>query len=143
MPPRSRLIRSIAAPSIITIPLACPHTPRAEEPGAAFIAFQRWLHAADMAANDAATHEICGWGVIDLRTPFLARAIRRGVDATAWDDLAKRYDDASRERRYVEAMLTAHGANAPVQRIGGIHATGGCTDALRERVERQTAHDAP
>lgn len=104
--------------------------------GAGYLAYQQWLHAADLAANDSVTHEICGWGTIDLRTPFLSAAIKQGVDVTAWHELAKRYDDAARERRRTEAVLTAHGANAPMQRTSGLYATGGCTDVVRERIER-------
>ncbi|WP_240002397.1 hypothetical protein [Oleisolibacter albus] len=111
----------------------------AQERGSGYLAFQRWLHAADVAANDAITYEVCGWGMIDLRTPFLAAAIKQSVDVTAWDDLAKRYDNAARERRRTEAVLTAHGANAPMQRTSGLYATGGCTDAVRERTEQQVS----
>ncbi|HYH20696.1 MAG TPA: hypothetical protein VD995_18975 [Azospirillum sp.] len=111
--------------------------------GSGYLAMQRWLHAADVAANESVTYEICGWGMIDLRTPFLSSAIKQGVDVTAWDELARRYDDAARERQRTEALLTAHGANAPMQRTSGLHATGGCTDAVRERIERQTTHNAP
>ncbi|MBP7337496.1 hypothetical protein [Niveispirillum sp.] len=114
---------------------------QAEERGSGFLAFQRWLHAADVAANDAVTYEICGWGMIDLRTPFLAAAIKQGVDVTAWDDLAERYDDAARERRQTEAVLTARGANAPMQRTSGLYATGGCTEALRKRIWEQSEAD--
>lgn len=116
---------------------------RAEEHGSAYLTLQRWLHAADVTANESVTYEICGWGMIDLRTPFLSAAIKQGVDVQAWDELAKRYDDAIRERRRTEAVLTAHGANTPVQRTSGLYATGGCTDAIRERVERQATHIAP
>lgn len=114
---------------------------RAQERGSGYLAYQRWLFAADVAANDAVTYEICGWGMIDLRTPFLASAIKQDVDVTAWHELAKRYDDAMRERRQTEAMLTAHGANAPTQRISGLYATGGCTEPLRKRIEQQSVDD--
>lgn len=116
---------------------------RAQERGSGYIAYQRWLFAADTAANDAVTYEICGWGVIDLRTPFLIVAIKEGVDVTVWDALAKRYDDAERERRRLEAVLTAYGENKPTRRIGGLYATGGCADTVRERIERQAAPKVP
>lgn len=108
----------------------------ADDSGAAYLAMQCWLHAADAAANDGVTYEVCGWGVIDLRTPFLSAAIKQGVDATAWDDLATRYDDAARERRRTEAVLTAHGANAPTQRTSGLYATAGCAESVRTRIEQ-------
>lgn len=111
----------------------------AQEPGSGYLAMQRWLHAADVAANESVTYEICGWGVIDLRTPFLSSAIKHGVDVLAWDELAKRYDDTARERQRTEAVLTAHGANAPMQRTSGLHATSGCADAVRERIEQYAA----
>jgi hypothetical protein len=82
-------------------------------------------------------------GVIDLRTPFLANAIKQGVDVTVWDELARRFDDAARERRRTEAVLTAHGTNAPMQRTNGLYATGGCTDMIREGIERQATSNAP
>lgn len=101
------------------------------------------MHAADVAANESVTYEVCGWGVIDLRTSLLSSAIEQGVDVLALDELAKRYDDAARERRRTEAVLTAHGMNAPMQRISGLHFTGGCTDAVRARIEQQTKPDVP
>lgn len=126
----------------VTLALAFdPGGVQAQERGSGYLAFQRWLHAADVAANDAATYEICGWGMIDLRTPMLSAAIKQGVDVTAWHELAKRYDDAARERRETEAVLTAHGANAPMQRITGLYATGGCADKVREQIEKQRDGD--
>lgn len=143
MPPFSRYVRITAILSIIaTFTVAMP-TLHAEERGSGYIAYQRRLLAAEMAANDAVTYEICGWGMIDLRTSFLATAIKQGVDVTVWDELAKRFDDTARERRRTEAVLTAHGANAPMQRTSGLYATGGCTDALREQIERQATSNAP
>jgi len=111
--------------------------------GSGYLAYQQWLHAADVAANESVTYEICGWGVIDLRAPFLSAAIKKGVDVTAWHELAKRYDDAARERRQTEALLTAHGANMPMQRTSGLYATGGCVDAVRERIERRATESQP
>ncbi|QCO04781.1 hypothetical protein [Azospirillum argentinense] len=108
-----------------------------------YVAHQRWLQAADVAANEQVTHEICGWGFIDLRTPFLLSAVRQGIDALLWDELAQRFDGAIRERRQTEAVLTAHGANAPVQRITGLHATGGCSEAVRERIRRLASAPSP
>jgi hypothetical protein len=116
---------------------------QAGELGSGYLAYQQWLHAADVAANESVTDEICGWGVIDRRTAFLSAAIKQGVDVTAWRELAKRYDAAARERRQTEAVLTAHGSNAPTQRTSGLHATGGCADAVRERIERRATHKAP
>lgn len=115
----------------------------AQEPGSGYLSFQRWLHAADIAANDAVTHEICGWGMIDLRTPLLSAAIKQGVDVLAWDELAQRYDNAVRERRQTEAVLTAHGANSPMQRTSGLYATGKCAEPLRTRIEQQSMADQP
>jgi serine/threonine-protein kinase HipA len=42
-----------------------------------------------------------------------------------------------------EAVLTAHGTNAPMQRTNGLYATGGCTDVIREGIERQATSNAP
>ncbi|AWJ91790.1 hypothetical protein Sp245p_18400 (plasmid) [Azospirillum baldaniorum] len=108
-----------------------------------YVAHQRWLQAADVAANEQVTHEICGWGFIDLRTPFLQSAVRQGIDALLWDELAQRFDGAIHERRQTEAVLTAHGANAPVQRITGLHATGGCSEAVRKRIQRLASAPSP
>lgn len=108
-----------------------------------YVAHQRWLQAADVAANEQVTHEICGWGFINLRTPFLQSAIRQGVDALLWDELAQRFDGAIRERRRTEAILTAHGANAPAQRLSGLHATGGCSATVRERIRRLASAPSP
>lgn len=104
-----------------------------------YITMQKWLQAAEDAANERVTYEICGWGSIDLLTPFLAGAVRQGVDAPMWDELTRRYEEAVRERRRTEAVLTAHGANAPNQRTTGLHATGGCSDSVRQRIERKGA----
>lgn len=138
MPSLSHPARSGAALAIAVALIATAHVSHAEERGSGYLAYQQWLHAADVAANESITYEICGWGVIDLRTPFLSVAIKQGVDVTAWHELAKRHDDAVRERRQTEAVLTAHGANAPMQRTSGLYATGGCTDTVRERIERPT-----
>jgi len=101
-----------------------------------YVTAQRWLQAAEDAANARVTYEVCGWGSIDLLTPLLTGALRRGVDPVMLDALATRYDDSVRERRRNEAVLTAHGANAPMQRVTGLHATGGCADSVRARIER-------
>jgi len=100
---------------------------------------QKWLQAAEDAANEHVTYEICGWGSIDLLTPFLAGAVRQGVDALMWDELTRRYEEAIRERRRAEAVLTAHGANAPNQRTTGLYATGGCSNSVRQRIEKKAA----
>lgn len=112
---------------------------RASEGIDVYVTAQRWLQAAEDAANDRVTYENCGWGSIDLLTPFLAGAVRQGVDAPMWDELTRRYEEAVRERRRTEAVLTAHGANAPNQRTTGLHATGGCSDSVRQRIERKGA----
>ncbi len=51
--------------------------------------------------------------------------------------------DPIRERRRTEAILTAHGANAPAQRLTGLHATGGCSETVRERIRRQASAPSP
>ncbi|HYD69266.1 hypothetical protein [Azospirillum sp.] len=104
-----------------------------------YITMQKWLQAAEDAANEHVTYEICGWGSIDLLTPFLAGAVRQGVDALMWDELTRRYEEAIRERRRAEAVLTAHGANAPNQRTTGLYATGGCSNSVRQRIEKKAA----
>ncbi|MFZ4703294.1 MAG: hypothetical protein ACOYMG_24895 [Candidatus Methylumidiphilus sp.] len=116
---------------------------QADGVGSGYLTMQHWLHAADVAANDSVTYEICGWGVIDLRTSFLSAAIRQGGDVTAWDELAKRYDDAARERRRTEAVLTAQGANTPTERTSGLYATGGCSSVVRERIEHGNGFPTP
>lgn len=137
MPPLSCNVSITAVLSIIGASTLAMPAPHAEERGSGYIAYQRQLFAADMAANDAVTYEICGWGVIDLRTPFLIAAIKEGVDVTVWDALAKRFDDAEWERRRLEAVLTAHEENKPMQRTTGLYATGGCTNTVRKRIERK------
>lgn len=78
---RSRT-RICAAMLAVIASFSLPNATRAQERGSGYLAYQRWLHAADVAANDAVTYEVCGWGMIDLRTPFLAAAIKQGVDVT-------------------------------------------------------------
>ena len=63
----------------------------AEGKGSGYLAIQRWLHEADVMANKSVTYEICGWGVIDLRTPFLSAAIERGIDIRVWADYGEEY----------------------------------------------------
>ena len=53
--------------------------------------------------------------------------------------MAKRYDDAERERRRAEAILTEHGENVPLKRTSGLYATDGCANSVREQIERQPA----
>lgn len=133
------LVRQMAQVAAVCAML-CPGVAtqvRADSIGSGYLAMQRWLHAADVVANESVTYDVCGWGFVDLRTPFLSAAIRHGIDVLAWGELAKRYDDSARERRRMEAALTAHGANAPIQRTTGLYATGGCADAVRERIERR------
>lgn len=122
--------------------MSAPPTAHAEDRIPGYVTTQRWLQAAEAAANEQVTYEVCGWGSIDLLTPFLTAAIRQGVDVALWDSLTQRYEDTARERRRTEAVLTAHGANAPPQRTTGLHATGGCTDSVRERIERRAAAKA-
>jgi hypothetical protein len=102
-----------------------------------YLSMQRWLFDADTLANESITYEICGWGTIDLRTPLLSAFMERGFSALSWDDLMKRYDDSILERRRLEAMLTAHGANMPERRAMGLHATGGCVEGTRERIKHR------
>jgi hypothetical protein len=62
MPRLSSHVGITAILSIIvtfTVPMPALH---AEERGSAYIAYQRRLVASEMAANDAVTYEICGWG---------------------------------------------------------------------------------
>jgi len=92
---------------------------------------ERWLARADMAANEAVTHEICGWGAIDLRTPLLEAALDGGVEPQVLDELARRFDAMAAERRRLEAVLALQPANAPATRTTGLFATGGCPDQRR------------
>lgn len=41
------------------------------------------------------------------------------------------------------AVLTAHGATAPMQRTTGLYATCGCSDTVRDRIERKTPAGLP
>ena len=109
-------------------------------PGADYLTLQRWLTVAEDRANDAVTYEICGWGRLDLRTTLLAAAMADGVTATAWDQIAARYDQAADQRRRLEAVLTAHGHHPPAERVTGLHPTGGCPDALRRTIEGHVGH---
>jgi hypothetical protein len=108
-----------------------------------YLTTRKWLQAVDDAVAGNITYEICGWGFIDLLTPLLTAGQRHGFRPLALDELAKRYDDESRERRRTEAVLTAHGANAPTQRVTGLYATGGCSDSIRERIERRMVEPLP
>jgi len=119
--------------------LTAAPTLHAEDRILGYVAGYRWWQAAEEVANERVTYEICGWGSIDLLTPFLLAVHRQGLDAGMADELAGRYYAALRERRQTEAVLTAHGANAPAQRTTGLHATGGCSDSVRERIEGKAA----
>jgi hypothetical protein len=101
-----------------------------------YLTIRKWLQAVDDAAAARVTYEICGWGPIDLLTPLLTAGQHEGFRHLTLDELAKRYDEELRERRRTEAVLTAQGSNAPSQRFTGLYATGGCSDAIRERIER-------
>ena len=82
------------------------------------------------------TYAICGWGGIDLRTPFLQSAHAKGVDPiVVLDELARRFDDTMRERQRLEAVLALNPANAPETRHTGLFATGGCPDSLKAEIE--------
>ncbi|HYD64082.1 hypothetical protein [Azospirillum sp.] len=95
---------------------------------------ERWLARADAAANEAVTHEICGWGAIDLRTPLLEAALAGGVEALVLDELARRFDGMVAERRRLEAVLALQPANAPAARTTGLFATDGCPDQRRQAI---------
>lgn len=107
------------------------------DPASAYLFMQRWIFEADTMANESVTHEICGWGSIDMRTPFMMDVVKHVSDMLAWDELARRFDNTVRERRQQEAVLTAHGANEPTQRMTGLYPTGGCSGSVRERIERR------
>lgn len=130
---------SVCAMLTVTFSLLSPSVGNATEPDAAsgYLFMQRWIFEADTMANESVTHEMCGWGSIDMRTPFMMDVVRHVTDPLAWDELAKRFDNTVRERRQQEAVLTAHGANEPTQRMTGLHPTGGCSGSVRERIERR------
>lgn len=109
-----------------------PNPARADD----YLTTRKWLQAVDDAVAGHITYEICGWVFIDLLTPLLTAGQRQGFRPLALDEMAERYDEELRERRRTEAVLTAHGANAPAQRVTGLYATGGCSQATRERIER-------
>ncbi|MGY0790859.1 hypothetical protein ACW7BJ_15955 [Azospirillum argentinense] len=132
-----------ALPALFLVAQFATTPTHADDRISGYVAHQRWLQAAEVAANEQVTHEICGWGFIDLRTPFLMSAARQGVEAVLWDELAQRFDGATRERRRTEAILTTHGANAPAQRLTGLHATGGCSETVRERIRRLASAPSP
>lgn len=72
--------------------------------------------------------------MIDLWASFLSAAIDLGIDPMLRIDLDRRYKETVLERRRTEAILTAHGANAPMQRTTGLYATGGCAPSVRDRI---------
>lgn len=108
--------------------------------GAAFLSFQKWLFEADRAAIDMLTYEICGWGVIDLRTPLLQKAVASGMDPSGWRALAQRIDESVREARRNEALQTGQGTRPPSQRSVGLHGTNGCAPDIRYRIEAAAAN---
>lgn len=121
----------------LSIGLLSPSMVNATDPVSAYLFMQRWVFEADTMANESVTHEICGWGNIDMRTPFMMDVVRHVTDPLAWDELARRFDTTARERRQQEAVLTAHGANEPTQRLTGLYPTGGCSAVVRGRIERR------
>jgi hypothetical protein len=104
----------------------------------AYLARQAWLHRAEVLANLAVTYEICGWGTIDLRPIVLAEVMAADPHVSTWDTVAARYEAAQRERRRLEAALTAHGHHEPYRRHVGLYPTEGCRPELRERIEALT-----
>lgn len=140
--PRSALSITLVATltmSMATGTMSMATGARAEERILGYVTDYRWRQVAEEAANEQVTYEVCGWGFIDLLTPFLLTLSGQGFDVGLADELARRYEDSARERRRTEAVLTAHGANAPTQRTTGLHATGGCSEAVRARIERKAA----
>ena len=101
----------------------------------AYLAMLGWLHRADVLANLAVTHEVCGWGTIDLRPALLSRVMAADPSVSTWDVVAARYDATQSQRRYLEATLTANGHHDPYRRHAGLYPTEGCSPALRERIE--------
>lgn len=136
-----RLVRasSVCAMLTVTFSLLSPSVGNATEPdpASAYLFMQRWVFEADTMANESVTHEICGWGSIDMRTPFMMDVVKHVSDVLAWDELARRFDNTVRERRQQEAVLASHGANEPTQRMTGLYPTSGCSASVRDRIERR------
>ena len=124
---------------LATLGLTMATTAHATENIPPYVTSLRLLQALEDAANDQVTYEICGWGSIDLLTPHLLAVYRRDKDISRMDEFARQYEQIVRERRQMEATLTAHGANAPAQRTTGLYPTGGCSASVRERIEHRAA----
>ncbi len=91
--------------------------------------------AAEDAANDRVTWEICGWGRLDTLTPYLKEVARHGVRPQDWPALTALYRDALRARREAETHLSAH--TTPAHRFTGLHPTDGCLDREKQRIRQR------
>lgn len=69
------------------------------------------------------------------RPIVLAEVMAADPHVSTWDTVAARYEAAQRERRRLEAALTAHGHHEPYRRHAGLYPTEGCRPELRERIE--------
>ncbi|HYH18006.1 MAG TPA: hypothetical protein VD995_05255 [Azospirillum sp.] len=128
--------QNMCAAAILAAAVLLPAPALADPPTRLLV--ERWLARADAAANEAVTHEICGWGDIDLRTPLLEAALDGGVEPMVLDELARRFDGMVAERRRLEAVLALQPANAPAGRTTGLFATGNCAPDLRRAIQERS-----
>lgn len=111
-----------------------PETATAQASGVGFVPKQWWLQAAEATAGETLIHEICGWGIIDLLTPFLRTAERHGVHPMQLPELVARYDAAMVERRRLEAAMAVNPRNLPLNRNTGLLPTDSCSTPTRKRI---------
>lgn len=98
----------------------------------------RWLQQAEWLAHAQVTYEACGWGRISLAPEFLDASRDDWVRVKLWDEFTRRFDEALRERRRLEAYLMTFGQPAPA-RTQGMFATGGCADSVKREIEGMQA----
>ncbi|HEV7285393.1 MAG TPA: hypothetical protein VGN75_11090 [Kaistia sp.] len=123
----------VLATALALMPLR-PGAAAAQPSGVGFVPMQWWLQAAEATAGETLIHEICGWGIIDLLTPFLRAAERHGVHPMQLPELVARYDAAMLERRRLEAAMAVNPRNLPLNRDTGLLPTDSCSTPTRKRV---------
>jgi len=94
-----------------------------------FLATQRWLLAAERAAQDDVTETICSGLPADSRLAMLDKALTEGAGPDILERIIERYDSTLKERQRLEAVLALNSDNRPERRFGGLFATDGCQAA--------------